>query len=418
MFILEGDDRVINLTISPDERMITLRDIIANEFRIDVNSIIFNLDNRDLNLDGTCSSNGVIDNCMILIKRKQRITLENLNQNMSPDEWIAITTQHPELIRQMSLINPEMATVLETKDVSKLRLYLMQQYFKKFNQQHKEEQEMRAIEADPDNEENQRKIEQAIRLKNIESQRELAYEHMPEAFLQVCMLYVPVNINGHEIAAFVDSGAQSTIMSYEMAQRCNITHLIDERYAGQARGVGTGRILGRIHMAQMKFGNSFYPFSITILEKSDVGFLFGLDMQKRHRCCIDLSQNHLRMETVNGIEVVPFLNEAEIEERRRGQGEGKYVEMDESPVDTSNSKDTTNTNTNTNTSSNNNSINNNTNSSNNAPNITVPNTEVDRETVIRNLMALGFNQQQAIMALNQANGDAELAAQILFAMNS
>lgn len=413
MFVLDGDDRVGHLTItSDDETMMNIREYVGMRLGIDVNSIILSLDNRDLNLEGTCKSNGVVDNSMILVKRKQRITLDSLNPNMSPDDWIAITTQHPELIRQMSLVNPEMATVLETKDVSKLRLYLMQRYFEKFNQQHKQEQEIRAIEADPDNEENQRKIEQAIRVKNIESQRELAYEHMPEAFLQVCMLYVPVSINGHEIAAFVDSGAQSTIMSYEMAKRCNITHLIDERYAGQARGVGTGRILGRIHMAQLKFGNSFYPCSITILEKSDVGFLFGLDMQKRYRCCIDLSQNHLRMETLNGTEVVPFLNEADIEERRIGQGEGKYVKMDErSDDEAANSKDT-----NTNDSNTTNTSDSNTDNNNNVP--TVPNNTADRDTVIRNLMALGFNQQQAILAYNQANGDAELAATILFAMNS
>jgi len=400
MFIIEGDDRVVSLSISPTDTIIAMREIVASEFRIDANNIIFSLDGRDISLDNTVGSSGIIDSSIILVKRKARVTIESLPNNMSPDQWITVTSQHPELIRQMSLINPEMADILETRDVSKLRLYMMQQHLKTFNKSHQQEQEMRAIEADPDNEENQRKIEQAIRLQNIETQRELAYEHMPEAFLQVCMLYVPLSINGNEIAAFVDSGAQSTIMSYELAERCSLTHLIDSRYAGEARGVGTGKILGRIHMAQMKFGNSFYPFSITILERSDVGFLFGLDMQKRHRCCIDLSQNCLRMETVNGIEVVPFLNEAEIDERRRRQGERRDDEDNtkEVPMDTVSAPApalapaTTSSTT------------------------SAPAPTPDRRTIIDNLMALGFPEAAANAALQQANGDAELAATILFAM--
>ena len=410
MFIIEGDDRMVNMTANDTDSIINLRDRVAQEFRVESNSVMFALDSREIGLDGTVQSSGIVDNSIIVVKRKARVTLDSLPPNMTPDQWIQITSQHPELIRQLSLVNPDMADVLETRDVSKLRLYMMQQHLKTFNRTHKEEQEMRAIEADPDNEENQRKIEQAIRLQNIETQRELAYEHMPEAFLQVCMLYVPLSINGHEIAAFVDSGAQSTIMSYELAERCSLTHLIDSRYAGEARGVGTGKILGRIHMAQMKFGNSFYPFSITILERSDVGFLFGLDMQKRHRCCIDLSQNVLRMETVNGIEVVPFLNEADIDTRRRKQGEKNDDEeiqkVDATDTNTGNSSSTSNT----------------SNTSNAVPMETSSSsseTGVDRQTIIENLMALGgFSSQQAAAALHQANGDAELAATILFAMNS
>ena len=55
-----------------------------------------------------------------------------------------------------------------------------------------------------------------------------------------------------------------------------------------ARGVGTAKIIGRVHIAQMRFGNSVFPVSITVLEKNDVDFLFGLDTLRRYRCVIDL----------------------------------------------------------------------------------------------------------------------------------
>lgn len=147
-----------------------------------------------------------------------------------------------------------------------------------------------------------------------------ALEHLPESFGVVTMLYVDVSINNKPIKAFVDSGAQSTIMSKDCAERCGITRLIDTRFAGQAQGVGTAKILGRVHIAHMKFGNSVFPISITILESNTVDFLFGLDNLRRYRCVIDLVKNVLRIDGIDGPEEVSFLGESDIPDKSFGKG--------------------------------------------------------------------------------------------------
>ena len=212
----------------------------------------------------------------------------------------------PQLLAELKHLNPPLAAALEKG---------MEEFAQVFNEQKadrikKEEMRRRMQIADPMDTEAQRLIAEEIERQNIEANMEHAMEYHPESYGQVTMLYIECKVNGHPVKAFVDSGAQSTIMSNACAERCNITRLIDKRWSGIAMGVGTQRIIGRVHLCQLQIEQHFFPTSFTILQDQPMDMLLGLDMLKRHLCSIDLRNNKLIFGST-GTET-RFLNENEV----------------------------------------------------------------------------------------------------------
>merc|ERR1719228_1508917 len=342
-------------------------------------------------------------------------------RNEEDPAWIREMLQaNPDQLALLKQNNPRLSEAFESGNLEEFAKVLKEQQEAR---REREAQRIRMMNADPFDLEAQRLIATEIEQKNIDQNMELAMEASPESFGSVIMLYINCTVNGHQVKAFVDSGAQATIMSQKAAERCNIMRLVDQRWAGIAKGVGTQKIIGRVHMAQIQIEKDFLTSSFSILEDQPMDMLLGLDMLKKHQCTIDLKKNCLVIGTT-GTET-PFLPETELPPCARLSSQVNVEDVikasaketaaledkqlaeaiarsaSDSSMDTSESNSEKAGTSSSNTAA--------------AASASVASTDTFKEADVANMMAMGFPRPSCIEELRKNRGDVNLAVAAMFA---
>uniref|UniRef100_A0A7C9A283 DNA damage-inducible protein 1 n=1 Tax=Opuntia streptacantha TaxID=393608 RepID=A0A7C9A283_OPUST len=393
--VMTADEQIIGLDVDPDE---------SSRVPLEQQQLLYN--GKEMRNHEKLSALGVRDGDLVMMvsdaagvsgPSSNDLGLNPDGSAVNPEAFRQQIQRDSNLMAQLFQTDPELAQAISGGDLNRLQDILRQRHHQKEAMRRKEEEELALLYADPFDVEAQKKIEAAIRQKGIDENWAAALEYNPEAFARVVMLYVDMEVNGVPIKAFVDSGAQATIISKSCAERCGLSRLLDQRYKGVASGVGQTEILGRIHVAPIKIGNVFYPCSFIVLDSTNMDFLFGLDMLRKHQCIIDLKENVLR---VGGGEVsVPFLPEKDIPSHFLDEGRHSKQASGSGALAASGSKESS-------------AVPTGSQSSGGAPRNSGESPEF--EAKIAKLVELGFERNAVIQALKLFNGNEEQAASFLF----
>ena len=161
------------------------------------------------------------------------LTFEDVPENCDPLVLREIIRVNPPMMTQLEHGNPDLAKAAANDNPQAFVEVLTNQNRARQQRHHQQQAELaalhRRVEENPYDIEAQKRVEEIIRARNVESNHKLAREHLPEAFTRVCMLYINAEVNGVPLKAFVDSGAQNTIMTQACAERAGIMRLIDTR---------------------------------------------------------------------------------------------------------------------------------------------------------------------------------------------
>ncbi|KAL3508320.1 hypothetical protein ACH5RR_027721 [Cinchona calisaya] len=405
--VMTADEQILTLDIDRDESVENLKALLEVETSVPLQQQQLLYNGREMRNAEKLRSLGVGDGDLVMMvsnalpASSPAPAANNLGFNpdgsaVNPSAFQQHLRNDSNMMAQLFQNDPELAQILLGNDLNRLQDLLRLRHRQRTELQRQQDEELALLHADPFDVEAQKKIEAAIRQKGIDENWAAALEYNPEAFARVVMLYVDMEVNGVPLKAFVDSGAQSTIISKSCAERCGLLRLLDTRYRGIAHGVGQKEIVGRIHVAPIKIGNNFYPCSFLVLDASNMEFLFGLDMLRKHQCMIDLKDNVLR---VGGGEVaVPFLHEKDIpstfldEERNAKEASSSGAQASSGNKE----KDNTPKGGSSGTSQGN------------------PTQGPDFEAKVRKLVELGFGRDAVIQALKFFDGNEEQAAAYLF----
>lgn len=328
--IVDLQGNVKQLSFDPTNNLVQLRASISATFKIQHNTfdVVFNgkvLTDDFLNLIQLKIGSGDLLSLSPRMGSQTHPVQPQRQSNFGSDmvNQQAYLMQEAQALRNKFLSNeaelnmllerdPQMAEAILSEDIQETVAFIIERKRQIAAQKQQKVMEDMALNANPFDVEAQKKIEERIRLERHNKDMEYVHENMPESFIQTTMLYIPMEVNGKDFQAFIDSGAQSTIMSRKFVERCGLLKDVDTRYKGMAVGVGQTEIIGRIHRCKLNVGGHEIECSITVLNQDGMGMLFGLDMLKKHRCCINLLDNCLEFK--NAGFSVPFVADHKIDD--------------------------------------------------------------------------------------------------------
>uniref|UniRef100_A0A2P2KI50 Ubiquitin-like domain-containing protein n=1 Tax=Rhizophora mucronata TaxID=61149 RepID=A0A2P2KI50_RHIMU len=225
--VMTADERIISLDVDPHESVENVKALLEVETQVPLQQQQLLYNGKEISNNEKLSALGIKDEDLLMMVSNAALggptndlALNPDGSAVNPGAMQQYLRRDSNMMAQLFQTNPELAQAILGNDLNRLQDLLRQWNHQRAELRRQQEEEMALLAADPFDVEAQRKIEAAIRQKGIDENWAAALEYNPEGFARVVMLYVDMEVNGVPLKAFIDSGAQSTIISKTCAEQC------------------------------------------------------------------------------------------------------------------------------------------------------------------------------------------------------
>ena len=158
--------------------------------------------------------------------------------------------------------------------------------------------------------ERQKQLEEKYRMDEINRQFAEIQQNHPELLIPGDLVFIKVKINGIEMPAMLDTGAQESIIPLKFARQANLEYQIDYRRSVSYQGVGHMNSIGTIYVVPMIIGTQYCLTTLNVFdEKSPLNhLLIGINTIRSLGLSLNFTKNCVE---ING-EQVPFLTNTDV----------------------------------------------------------------------------------------------------------
>ncbi|CAO4372204.1 unnamed protein product [Caenorhabditis nigoni] len=144
-------------------------------------------------------------------------------------------------------------------------------------------------------------------LKELRKAYKNATDKLAHFFIETPMPHINLKINGFQITALVDTGAQLSIITRSVAEKCGIFQKLDSRFQVDAQGIGgVSQALGKILDVELEFSGYFLPVVLTVFEECSMGcdLIIGVDILTAYGANVDFKNKCVRFNEELEVEMV------------------------------------------------------------------------------------------------------------------
>ncbi|KAK8799142.1 hypothetical protein WA171_005890, partial [Blastocystis sp. BT1] len=375
------------LDISNCETGKDIKVAISKTFLIPVADQKLSFSEQEIKDDDLISEKNITNNDILL--------LESISENQATPYYRMLlqtpVSQIPDLYRDNPPFKqfidsklPPLQDLLRENDTEGLLRFLcysvVTSYIKRWNQT----QEKKVLErgsADEMDPEYQKKVYEAIRNENLNLTRVQVLDARP------IHLYLVTYINDVQVNFVVDTGAQSTILSSDVAEATKVARVVDESESIDIYGVGSGRTMGMVNAHDICIEGEYFAVKSQVVPKKNIAnsCLLGLDFLKQYKAVIDIESDTLTVEINNKKIKAKLIESAWIDPLAKYNEDGTF-EKEEQPMDVEEES---------------------------GEEIPLDPSEQQILDTANQLQAMGYSAEDSMNASAQANGNIELAITLL-----